>query len=167
VGPAVSAPTLTSVPLEFPADVNIVFGQAHFIKTAEDLYEAMMNSVPGVRFGIAFCEASGPSLVRVEGNDEELEALAVKNALAVGAGHTFFVLMRTAYPINVLQRIRDCPEVCGIYCATANPVEVVLAAAGSGRAVLGVADGASPKGIESAADKETRKAFLRKIGYKL
>lgn len=158
---------IKSVRLEFPADANIVFGQAHFIKAAEDLYEVMVNSVPGARFGIAFCEASGPCLVRVEGNDPELKQVAARNALAVGAGHSFFVVMRNAYPINVLSRIRDCPEVCGIFCATANPVEVLVAERGNGRAVLGVVDGASPQGVEGEADVRKRKEFLRGLGYKL
>lgn len=158
---------ITTVRLELPADSNIVFGQAHFIKTVEDLYEAVVNSVPGARFGIAFCEASGPCLVRVEGNDPELKEAAVKNALAVGAGHSFFLLLRQAYPINLLRAIRECPEVCAIFCATANPVEVVIADLGASRAVLGVADGASPRGVESEPDVKKRKEFLRGIGYKL
>lgn len=159
--------SITNVDLDFPSDANIVLGQAHFIKTAEDLYEAMVNSVPGARFGIAFSEASGPCLVRAEGNDEELKQLAIKNVLAIGAGHSFLVIMKDAYPINVLSRIRECPEVCGIYCATANPVTVLVWEVGEGRAILGVVDGASPKGVESEEDVKTRKEFLRKIGYKL
>ncbi|MCI0407939.1 MAG: adenosine-specific kinase [Acidobacteria bacterium] len=155
------------VPLSIPADSNIIFGQAHFIKTAEDLYEAMVNSVPGARFGIAFCEASGPCLVRAEGNDLELKESAVENALAIGAGHSFIVVLRQAFPINVLRAIRECPEVCGIYCATANPVEVLVADLGGARAVLGVADGASPRGRETDPDVKKRKEFLRGIGYKL
>lgn len=158
---------IKTVRLEFPADSNLILGQAHFIKTAEDLYEAMVNSVPGARFGIAFCEASGPCLVRVEGNDPELKEVAVKNALAIGAGHCFIVVLRQAYPINVLRAIRECPEVCGIYCATANPVEVVLADLGGTRAVLGVGDGASPRGVESEPEVKKRKEFLRGLGYKL
>jgi adenosine/AMP kinase len=158
---------LQSVTLSIPADCNLIFGQAHFIKTAEDLYEAVVNSVPGARFGLAFCEASGPCLVRVEGNDVELKQAAVQNALSVAAGHTFFVILKGAYPINVLGRIRDCPEVCGIYCATANPVRAVVADLGEGRAVLGVADGSPPRGVETEEDVKKRKDLLRGIGYKL
>lgn len=158
---------IKSIPLEFPSDTNIVLGQAHFIKTVEDLYEAMVNAVPGARFGIAFCEASGPCLVRVEGNEPELKEVAVRNALAVGAGHSFFIVMRGAYPINVLPALRNCPEVCGVFCATANPVEVLVAESGKGRAVVGVVDGASPLGVEGEADVKKRKDFLRGIGYKL
>ncbi len=158
---------IKTIRLSIPADSNIILGQAHFIKTAEDLYEAMVSSVPGARFGIAFCEASGPCLVRAEGNDPELKESAVENALAIGAGHSFIVVLRQAYPINVLRAIRECPEVCGIYCATANPVEVLVAELGGARAVLGVADGASPRGRETDADVKKRKEFLRGIGYKL
>jgi len=145
---------------------NIVVGQSHFIKTAEDLAEIMNGSVPGARFGLAFCEASGPCLVRTEGNDEELVADAVRCALAVGAGHTFFLVMKNAYPINVLNQVKACQEVCRIFCATANPVQVLVGATDQGRGILGVIDGFPPKGIEGDADKADRRAMLRKFGYK-
>ena len=157
---------LETVPLEIPEGGNLILGQSHFIKTVEDVYEAIVNTVPQMKFGIAFNEASGPCLTRVDGNDEALQALAARNATAVGAGHTFVVVMRDGYPINVLGRIKDVPEVCGIFCATANPVEVVIAETELGRGVLGVIDGSSPKGVESATDAEARRGFLRKIGYK-
>ena len=158
---------LKSVRMEIPRDANLILGQSHFIKTAEDLYEVMVNSVPGAKFAIAFNEASGPCLVRVEANDDELRAAAIANAQAIGAGHVFVVLLRQAYPINVLGRIKECFEVCSIYCATANPVEVIVAESPQGRGVLGVIDGASPKGVEGPDDARHRKEFLRKIGYKL
>ena len=154
------------VPIENPDGLNVILGQTHFIKTVEDLYEVMVNTVPGVKFAIAFNEASGPCLVRVEANDEELRKAAVENAQAIGAGHLFVVLLRQAYPVNVLGRIKDCFEVCSIYCATANPVEVIVARTAQGRGVLGVIDGFSPKGIEGPEDVRHRKEFLRKIGYK-
>ena len=157
---------ITSVKLEFPADANIVLGQAHFIKTVEDLYEVMVSSVPTSKFGIAFCEASQDRLVRTDGNDPELEDLAAKNALAIGAGHSFIIIMKDAFPINVLPRIRECPEVCGIFCATANPLEVLIVEKGEGRAIIGVVDGLSPVGVEGDDDVKKRKGFLRKIGYK-
>jgi uncharacterized protein len=158
---------LKVVRMEIPSDANLILGHSHFIKTAEDLYEVMVNTVPGAKFGIAFNEASGPCLVRVEANDEELRAAAIANARAIGAGHTFVVLLRQAYPINVLGRIKECFEVCSIHCATANPVEVIVAESAQGRGVLGVIDGASPRGIEEPEDAKHRKEFLRKIGYKL
>ena len=158
---------LKSVFLEIPEGTNIIFGQTHFIKTVEDLYEIMAGSMPQARFGIAFCEASGACLIRAEGNDEELKKVAVRNAQAVAAGHTFLLLLRDAYPINVLNAIKGCSEVCSIYCATANAVEVILAESSQGRGVLGVIDGASPKGVEGPADIQWRKDLLRKIGYKL
>ena len=158
---------ITSVPLEIPEGTNIIFGQTHFIKTVEDLYEIMVASVSQARFGIAFCEASGACLIRVEGNDEELKKVAVRNAQKVGAGHTFLLLLRDAYPINVLNAIKGCSEVCSIYCATANAVEVILAESSQGRGVLGVIDGSSPKGVEGPADIQWRKDLLRKIGYKV
>ena len=157
---------LKTIRLEIPTDGNIIVGQSHFIKTVEDLYEAIVNTVPQMKFGIAFCEASGACLIRVDGNDPELEANATENAQAVGAGHAFFIAMRQGYPINVLNRIREIPEMCTIYCATANPVEVIVAETEQGRGILGVIDGASPKGIESQNDREWRQGFLRKIGYK-
>ena len=158
---------LKSVRMEVPKDANLILGQSHFIKTAEDLYEAIVNTVPGAKFAMAFNEASGPCLVRVEANDDELRAAAIANARAIGAGHVFVVLLRQAYPINVLGRIKECFEVCSIYCATANPVEVIVAESPQGRGVLGVIDGASPKGVEGPEDTKHRKEFLRKIGYKL
>jgi len=157
---------LKTIRLEIPTDGNIIVGQSHFIKTVEDLYEAIVNTVPQMKFGIAFCEASGACLIRVDGNDPELEANATENAQAVAAGHAFFIAMREGYPINVLNRIREIPELCTIYCATANPVEVIVAETEQGRGILGVIDGTPPKGIESQNDREWRQGFLRKIGYK-
>lgn len=157
---------LTTVRLEFPEDANIILGQTHFIKSVEDLYEALINTVPHLKFGIAFNEASGPCLTRVEGNDDGLKALAARNAQAIAAGHIFVIILREGYPINVLGRIKDVPEVCNIFCATANPVEVVIAQGEFGRGVLGVLDGFPPKGIETEADAQARRDFLRKIGYK-
>jgi adenosine/AMP kinase len=157
---------LKTVPLEIPEDGNIILGQTHFIKSVEDLYEALVNTVPGLKFGIAFNEASGPCLTRVDGNDEALESMAGRNATALAAGHIFVIVLRHGYPINVLGRIKDVPEVCSIFCATANPVEVVLAETEQGRGVLGVIDGFPPKGVETETDARTRHDFLRKIGYK-
>jgi adenosine/AMP kinase len=159
-------PKIELVAIEKPVDTNVIIGQTHFIKSAEDLYEAMVNSVPGARFGVSFSEASGPRLVRVEGNDDELKRCASENAMRVGAGHTFFVVMRDAFPVNVLQRIRDVPEVCSIFCATANDVSVVVAESSKGRGIIGVIDGQPPLGVESDSDAKERKEFLRKIGYK-
>ena len=157
---------LHSVPIEIPEGANIVVGQSHFIKTVEDLYEVMATTVPGAKFGLAFNESSGPCLVRSDGNDEALRQAAVCNAQAIAAGHVFVLLMRDAYPINVLKRIQEVPEVCSIFCATANPVQVVVAQSEAGRGVMGVIDGSPPRGVESAADVAARKEFLRKIGYK-
>jgi adenosine/AMP kinase len=157
---------LQSVRMAFPADANIIIGQSHFIKTVEDLYEAMVTTVPQARFGLAFNESSGPCLTRAEGNDDELRAAAVKNAQALAAGHVFVLLLRNAYPINVLHAVRNAPEVCTIYCATANPVEVIVARSEQGGGVLGVIDGSAPKGVEGPADVTARHEFLRKIGYK-
>lgn len=157
---------LKSVALEVPEGGNIILGQTHFIKSVEDLYEALVNTVPQMKFGIAFNEASGPCLTRVDGNDEALKAVATRNATAVGAGHTFVIAMRDGYPINVLGRIKDVPEVCSIFCATANPVTVIVAEDAQGRGVMGVIDGSSPKGVETAEDVARRREFLRKIGYK-
>jgi len=154
------------VPLEIPEGGNLILGQSHFIKTVEDIYEAIVNTVPQMKFGVAFNEASGPCLTRADGNDEALTALAIRNATAVAAGHTFVVVMREGYPINVLGRIKDVPEVCGIFCATANPVQAVVADSEQGRGVLGVIDGERPKGVEGPEDTETRRGFLRMIGYK-
>jgi hypothetical protein len=157
---------LKTVALEIPESGNIILGQSHFIKTVEDVYEAIVNTVPQMKFGVAFCEASGACLIRADGNDDELKALAVKNAQAVAAGHTFVVCMKDGYPINLLTRIKDVPEVVGLYCATANPVEVVIAESAQGRGVLGVIDGFAPKGVEGPVDIEWRHSLLRKIGYK-
>lgn len=155
-----------AVRLEFPADANIILGQSHFIKTVEDIYEAIVNTVPQMKFGIAFNEASGDCLTRFDGNDEEMTACAVKNASAIGAGHIFLVVLKGGYPINILSRIKDVPEVVTLFCATANPVEVIVAATGQGRGIVGVIDGSAPKGVEDTAGKEWRHSLLRKIGYK-
>lgn len=152
--------------MEIPEGANIVVGTSHFIKTVEDLYEAMVNSVPQMKFGIAFNEASGACLTRNDGNDDELKAAATRNATALGSGHTFVIVMKDAFPINVLGRIKEVPEVCNIHCATANPVEAIVAESEQGRGILGVIDGSSPKGVESAGDVEWRHGLLRKIGYK-
>lgn len=158
---------LKLIPIEKPENVNLVLGQSHFIKTVEDLHEALVNAVPGIKFGLAFCEASLPALVRRSGTDPKLVDLAVKNVRAIGAGHAFLVLLEGSYPINVLNAVKAVPEVCAIYCATANPVQVVVAESKEDRGILGVIDGISPKGVETDADVTTRKDFLRKIGYKL
>jgi len=155
-----------SVRMEFPSDTNIIVGQSHFIKTVEDIYEAVVGTVPQAKFGIAFNESSGPCLIRVEGSDEELQAAAIRNAQALAAGHVFVVILRNAYPINLLNAIRTVPEVCTIFCATANPVEVIVAVSAQGRGIMGVIDGSAPKGVESPGDVAARKEFLRKIGYK-
>ncbi len=155
------------VPIENPDGLNVILGQTHFIKTAEDVHEALVNAVPGIRFGVAFCEASGPCLVRAEGNDETLKALASKNALAVGAGHFFIIFLKDAYPLNLLRALRDVPEVVNLYAATSNPVDVVVARNARGRGVVGVIDGERSKGVETAQDRKERMEFLRKIGYKL
>jgi hypothetical protein len=157
---------LKLIPLDVPEGGNLILGQSHFIKSVEDIYEAIVNTVPHMKFGVAFNEASGPCLTRVDGNDEALKALAARNASALAAGHVFVVVMREGYPINVLGRIKDVPEVCSIYCATANPVQAVVAEGEQGRGVLGVIDGSAPKGVETAEDAETRRGFLRTIGYK-
>ena len=156
-----------TVKIEKPAEYNVIIGQSHFIKTVEDIHEAMVGAVPGIKFGMAFCESSGACLVRSTGTDDELKRLAEKNALAVGAGHSFIVIMKDSYPINVLNAIKNIPEVCGIYCATANPVELVVAETETGRGILGVIDGSRPKGIEDVAGIKWRKDLLRKIGYKI
>jgi adenosine/AMP kinase len=156
-----------TIQMEIPSGANIIIGQTHFIKSAEDLYEAMVSSAPGGKFGLAFCEASGPCLIRAEGNDELLKQTAVANAQQLGAGHSFVILLQNAFPINVLNAIKSCPEVCSIFCATANPVQVVVAQLEQGRGVMGVIDGSSPKGVEGPQEVKARKEFLRKIGYKL
>ena len=157
---------ISVVPLSWQADANIVVGQSHFIKTVEDLAEIMGSSVPGARFGLAFCEASGPCLIRSEGNDQALVADAVRCAQAVASGHTFFLVMKDAYPINVLTQIKACQEVCRIFCATANPVQVLVGSTEQGNGILGVIDGSPPKGVEGEADKADRRSMLRKFGYK-
>jgi adenosine/AMP kinase len=155
------------VSVKIPEGCNAILGQSHFIKTVEDLYEALVDSVPTIKFGLAFCESSGPCLVRFEGNDTELKALASKTALELSAGHTFVIFMRNAYPINVLDKVKSVPEVCNIYLATANPFQVILAETEQGRGVLGVIDGFASKGVETEKDVVERKEFLRKIGYKM
>jgi adenosine/AMP kinase len=156
----------TCVPIVFPEGANIILGQSHFIKTVEDLYEILVSSAPGMKFGVAFCEASGPCLIRFDGNDDDLIESSVKIAGDVGAGHSFVVVMTGGFPINVLNAVKDCPEVCRIYCATANPVEAIVAETAQGRGILGVVDGESPKGVEGPDDISARKDFLRTIGYK-
>lgn len=157
---------LKLVPLEIPESGNLILGQTHFIKSVEDIYEAIVNTVPQMKFGVAFNEASGPCLTRADGNDDALKAMAIRNASAIAAGHIFVVVMREGYPINVLGRIKDVPEVCSIFCATANPVQVVVVESEQGRGVAGVIDGVPPKGVEKPEDVEKRRGFLRMIGYK-
>jgi adenosine/AMP kinase len=154
------------VKIDVPADANLIFGQSHFIKTVEDLYEILIGSGTALKFGLAFSEASGPCLLRSEGNDEDLKRKAEQELLKISAGHSFLVFLKNGFPINVLNQIKNCPEVCRVFCATANPVEVILAETEQGRAVLGVVDGFGPKGVESPEDVAKRKDFLRKIGYK-
>ena len=156
-----------TIPVEIPEGCNVILGQTHFIKTAEDLYEIIATTVPRAKFGVAFTEASGPCLIRTEGNDDGLIAACVKTLESIGAGHVFCIFLKDAFPINILTPIKNCPEVCRIFCATANPLEVVVASTVQGRGILGVIDGFSPKGTETPADRATRKEFLRKIGYKL
>jgi hypothetical protein len=158
---------IKTVKIQKPDDINLILGQSHFIKTVEDLHEALVNTVPGIKFGLAFCESSGPCLVRYSGTDPELTELAKSNAFSLSVGHSFIIFLRNTYPINVLNAIKNVPEVCRIFCATANPVEVVIAESEQGKGVLGVIDGLKSKGIETEKDIEERKAFLRKIGYKL
>ena len=157
---------LEIVTMELPDESNIIVGQTHFIKSVEDIYEAVVNTVPQAKFGVAFNEASGPCLTRADGNDEGLKAAAIRNAQALGAGHVFVLLVRNAYPVNLLNVLQNVPEVCSIYCATANPLQVIVAKSDQGRGIMGVIDGSSPKGVETAQDVQTRKDFLRKIGYK-
>ncbi|MGI5862627.1 MAG: adenosine-specific kinase [Myxococcales bacterium] len=158
---------IRAVTVEKPEDVNVILGQSHFIKTVEDLHEALVGTSPHLKFGIAFCEASGPRLVRRSGNDQELVDLAVKNAQAVGAGHSFFVFLRNGFPVNVLNQIKQVPEVCRIFCATANPLDVLVVESDKGRGIVGLIDGQPPLGVETEADVASRKELLRKIGYKL
>jgi uncharacterized protein len=159
---------LASVKIEKPEDINFILGQSHFIKTVEDVHEALVNAVPGIKFGVAFCEASGKCLIRWSGTDDAMIELAKKNALAIGAGHSFLVFLADGfYPINVLNAVKNIPEVCSIFCATANPSEILIAETELGRGILGVVDGSKPIGIEEEADIVWRKGFLRKIGYKI
>jgi adenosine/AMP kinase len=162
----IGTPEFRTVKIEKPEDVNLILGQSHFIKTVEDIAEAVVGSVPGAKFGLAFCESSGECLVRAEGNDEDLKGLAVKNALAIGAGHSFLLLLRDCFPINVLNAVKDIQEVCGIYCATANPAEVIIAESAAGRGIMGVIDGARPRGVEGPDGVKWRTALLRRFGYK-
>jgi adenosine/AMP kinase len=157
---------LESVRLQFPSDTNIIVGQSHFIKTVEDVYEAVVGTVPQAKFGVAFNESSGPCLTRIEGNDDELKSVAVRNAQAIGAGHVLVLVVRNAYPINLLKALRNVDEICSIFCATANPLEVIVARSEQGRGILGVIDGSSPKGVEGAPDIAARQELLRKFGYK-
>ncbi len=158
---------LLTVEIEKPDDANVILGQSHFIKTVEDVYEALVGTSPHLKFGIAFCEASGDRLVRRAGNDDELVELAVKNATAIGAGHSFVVFLREGYPVNVLNQLKQVPEVCRIFCATANPVEVIVAQTERGRGIAGVIDGEPPVGVETDEDAAARHSLLRAIGYKL
>ncbi|MBY8857405.1 adenosine-specific kinase [Nocardia sp. CA2R105] len=158
---------LSTVPIDKPEDLDVVVGQSHFIKTVEDLHEALVGTGPQLRFGLAFCEASGPRLVRHSGNDPDLVDLATRNALAIGAGHCFVVFLREGHPVNVLNAIRHVPEVCTIFCATANPVQIVIAENDLGRGIIGVIDGPPPLGVETTADQQDRRELLRRIGYKL
>lgn len=158
---------ITTVAVSIPEGCNIILGQTHFIKTAEDLYEIVAGTVPGAKFGIAFTEASGPCLIRTEGTDEALVKACAETLQAIGAGHVFCILLRNAFPVNVLNQVKNCPEVCRVFCATANPLEVVVASGTQGKGILGIIDGFPPKGIETPADKERRREFLRTIGYKL
>ena len=157
---------LKLIPIENPGELNLILGQSHFIKTVEDLHEALVTAIPGIQFGLAFCEASGDCLIRHSGTNEELEGLAVRNAEAIGAGHSFVVFLKDVFPINIMNAVKRVPEVCRIFCATANPLQVVVAEAEKGRGILGVIDGVSPKGVESKAETAQRKRFLRSIGYK-
>ncbi|HVB81234.1 MAG TPA: adenosine-specific kinase [Candidatus Binataceae bacterium] len=157
---------LSAVEIVKPADANVIIGQAHFIKTIEDLYEAVVAAVPAVKFGVAFCEASGPCLIRHTGTDAELEAAAVRAATAIGAGHVFVIMLGNAFPINVLNQVKAVAEVCSIFCATANEVRVIVAADGGARGVMGVIDGGPPKGVEGEQEQAERRAMLRRFGYK-
>jgi len=158
---------LTSVPIEMPEGLNVIVGQSHFIKTVEDLHEALAGSSPHLQFGLAFCEASGPRLVRRSGNAPDLVELAVKNAAAIGAGHCFVIFLRDGYPVNVLNAVKRVPELCTVFCATANPVEILVATTAQGRGIVGVVDGMAPAGVETDDDEADRKSLLRQIGYKL
>jgi hypothetical protein len=157
---------ISSVAVKTPEGCNVILGQAHFIKSVEDIYEALVSSVPGIKFGVAFCESSGPCLIRVEGNDEGLMGSAAKAAFEIGAGHSFLIFLKGAYPINVLNSLKAISEVCSIYCATANPIEVLIAEVNIGRGIIGIIDGQKPKGIEGEEQKRERALFLRRLGYK-
>lgn len=157
---------LINIPIEKPAEINFILAQSHFIKTVEDCYDTLVEAVPEIKFGLAFCEASGPKKIRKAGTDDEMIALAVKNAMKIGAGHSLFIFLKNAFPINILNRIKNLSEVTNIYCATANPTEVIVAETKQGRGIMGVVDGESPAGIENEKDEKERKEFLRKIGYK-
>jgi hypothetical protein len=157
---------LINILIEKPAEINFILAQSHFIKTVEDCYETLVEAVPGIKFGLAFCEASGPRKIRKAGTDEEMINLAVKNAKRIGAGHSLFIFLKNAFPINILNRIKNLSEVANIYCATANPTEVIVAETKQGRGIMGVIDGESPVGVENEKDEKERKEFLRKIGYK-
>lgn len=158
---------IRAVTIAIPEGTNVILGQTHFIKTVEDVYEVIATGVPQAKFGIAFSEASGPCLIRTEGNDEELIRVCVENLQAIAAGHVFCILLKNAFPINILNQLKNCPEVCRIFCATANPVDVIVVCGSQGNGVLGVIDGFAPKGVETPQDKKERKEFLRRIGYKL
>ncbi len=157
---------ITTVAVSIPEGCNIILGQTHFIKTAEDLYEIIVTAVPGAKFGVAFTEASGPCLIRTEGSDDRLMDSCARTLQAIGAGHVFCILLQNVFPVNVLNQVKSCPEVCRVFCATANPLEVVVASTGQGKGILGVIDGVPPKGVETDADRAERRQFLRKIGYK-
>jgi hypothetical protein len=157
---------LINIPIEKPEEINFIMAQSHFIKTVEDCYETLVEAVPGIKFGLAFCEASGPRKIRTAGTDDEMVKLATNNAMKVGAGHSLFIFLKNAFPINVLNRIKNLSEVVHIYCATSNPTEVVVAETEQGRGILGVVDGGSPQGVEDEKEVRERKDFLRKIGYK-
>jgi uncharacterized protein len=158
---------LKTIPIEKPGDLNLILGQSHFIKTVEDIHEGIVQTVPGIRFGIGFCESSGPALVRSSGNEPSLIELAQRNALSLACGHCFIIFLEGGFPVNVLNVVKNIPEVCSIFCATANPVEVILAETEQGRGILGVIDGVKTRGLETEADVKARKDFLRKTGYKL
>jgi hypothetical protein len=158
---------IKTIKIQKPDDVNLILGQSHFIKTVEDIHEALVTTVPGIKFGLAFCESSGPCLVRHSGTDSELTELAKTSAFSLSAGHSFIVFLRNAFPINVMNAVKNVPEVCRIFCATANPVEVIIAESEQGRGILGVIDGLKSKGVETDRDIEERRSFLREIGYKL
>jgi adenosine/AMP kinase len=158
---------IITVKIDPPKECNTILGQAHFIKTAEDLYEALVNSVPNIKFGLGFCESSGPCFVRHEGNDVELRRLAAEKAFEIGCGHSFLIFIKNAYPLNVLDKIKKVPEVCTVYAATANPLEILIAETSQGRGIIGVVDGLKSKGIETGIDITQRRKFLREVGYKL